>query len=167
MPIRTVRILMPSTKRRQSSGQDSGLTPKKKIVPKVTTPTTSISMEQKIDQLLDMMRGVQGDVKDIKETLTEHQKSIEYAQKDIEDLQKKTSTNELATKELLKEVSECRKELQQCKADITYLKDQVINQEAYSRRENLIFSKTYLRRNMKSVLSRSQRSSQEWELKSQ
>ena len=130
---------MSSNKRRQSSGQDSGLTPEKKIVPKVTTPTTSLNMEQKIDTLLEMMRDMRGDIKDIKTTLTEHQKAIEYAQKDIEDLQQKTCTNELTTKELREEVSECKKELLQCKVDISKLQDQVINQEAYSRRENLIF----------------------------
>lgn len=129
-------------KRPHSSGQDSVLTPERKIRPTIVTPQKDSNMEEKMDTIIELVKclpSMKKTLEEISETLTEHQKAIEYTQGEVADLKQQLTEQEKNTKQLKQDAIEARAELNGCKADVTRLKEEMVNLEAYSRRDNLIF----------------------------
>lgn len=148
IPVCTHMAEKRSNKRPHNSGQNSELTPQRKIQADFKTPPPAINiesnskMEKQLQEILDIVKfipEIRADVKGISETLVEHQRSIEFAQGSIDDLNKRMQESEARTNQVEQQASMYKLELDNCKAEINILKGQMVNQESYSRRENLLF----------------------------
>lgn len=132
--------------RKRALSSESELTPARKINPssvqKTPPPSLVMDQNQKLDQIMaDMARlkKLEDGIEAIQVTQSSHTESLSFLDKTLDSLKTKTEANETATTELRSLVHEYRAELQECKAEIAQLRDQVLNLEAYSRRENLVF----------------------------
>ena len=168
MPVhRTVMPQHKGRKRQRSSGHHSNECPVSKTMSNLTTPEKSQDMathleidsrdkkvdfttisegnksqDDKIDYICKMaalIPCIQSDVKDIRGELHEHSKSIQWATEEIEELKKSKQKDDEDKQYLMSEVEKMKIKAAKQEEEIQKLSEQVVNLDAYSRRDNLIF----------------------------